>query len=169
MIPLNAVYASFDQENLEPCNDAVANADFGDTMNVVRNGPARIILCVGNDVAAAVKCSERAFFTPEEPMPSVIEGRNTRIWVAAYFGMDGSTPPAFQVRAVEITGHLIRVGFEQIDSSQRSCDLRTDIGLAPLNHLEAGTYALELFDTARRETVATRLWRVTRSIESADK
>ena len=54
-VPLNAIYASFDQDDLNSCNDVVAKADLGDPLDALRDGPARIVLCVGSDIAAAGK------------------------------------------------------------------------------------------------------------------
>src|SRR5262249_19702029 len=103
VVPMNSVYATFMQEEVKSV-DAIEDAGFVDTMSVLREGAAQIVLCTGNDIAGAVKSSGESFRMPEEPAPSIVAGPSNQVWVAAYFGTDGSVPPAYDVRAVEITG-----------------------------------------------------------------
>ena len=159
VVPMNSVYATFSQDEFKLV-DAIEDAGFVETMSVLREGSAQIVLCTGNDIAAAVKNSGESFRMPEEPAPSIVAGPSNPIWVAAYFGTDGSVPPAYKVRAVEVIGKNVRVAYERVESPERSCDLHAYVIWAPIEPISAGTYTLELFDVTADRIIATRPWQV---------
>ena len=159
VVPMNSVCATFAQDEVKSV-DAIEDAAFAETMGALRERSAQIVLCNGNDIAAAVKSSGESFRMPEEPAPSIVAGPSNPVWVAAYFGTDGSVPPAYKVRAVEITGKSIRVAYERVESPGRSCDLHAYVIWAPIGPISAGSYTLELFDVAADSIIATRPWQV---------
>ena len=161
VIPLNRIYATFDQDDLKSADAAFEVADYAEAMNVLREGSGQIVLCDGKDIAAAVKGSMDVFTLPADPMPSTFADSRSSFWVAAYFGAEGSMPPAFEVRSVEVTGMTIRVSFERMPASSRSCDLRDYMIWAPVGRLESGMYTLELFDVSANNVVLVRTWMAT--------
>ena len=159
VVPMNSVCATFAQDEVKSV-DAIEDAAFAETMGALREGSAQIVLCNGNDIAGAVKSSGESFRMPEEPVPSIVAGPSNPVWVAAYFGTDGSVPPAYKVRPVEITAKTIRVAYERVESPGRSCDLHAYVIWAPIGPISAGSYTLELFDVAADSIIATRPWQV---------
>ena len=159
-IPLDTAYATFNQEGLKSLDDTAANEQLGDIVSSIQDRPARMVLCVGSDVASAVTNSGMTFALPNNPTPAVTSTASDTVWLAAYLGTDGSMPAAYKVRAIEMTGKTIRVTFERDESSGRSCDLRAYLVWAPVGRVEAGTYTLELFDASTGSITASRLWHV---------
>ena len=158
MIPLHTVYATFNQEGLKAADEAVDNEDLAMALNAIGDGREEVVLCVGDDVVAAVKASIASFAMPKEPVPAVGGGSIATIWVAAHLGSDGSVPPAYRVRSVEVNRTTIRVAFAHEDSPVRSCDLRGYMIWAPVGRVAAGAYTLELFDVTADRVIATRPW-----------
>ena len=76
-------------------------------------------------------------------------------------GSDGSIPPAYRVRTIELNGKTIRVAYERDESPVRSCDLRAYLVWAPVGQVEAGIYRLELFDVVAERVTLTTPWQVT--------
>jgi hypothetical protein len=156
-IPVNTAYATFQQDGLKSLDEAVDS----DVLSMIQEAPQQIVLCIGSDVAAAVKASAASFSMPEDPVPAVGGGANDTLWVAAYLGSEGSIPPAYRVRSIEVKGKTIRVAYERDDAPVRSCDLRAYMVWAPVGPGEAGAYTLELFDVVAERITLTRPWQVT--------
>lgn len=161
LIPLDAVYASFNQEGLKPLGPEVEADGLAEILGAVRESPQQIVLCVGTDVASALRGSELGFATPDEATPPVTARTSDTFWLAAYLGSDGSVPSAFRIRAIEVNGKTIRVEYERDESHVRSADLRNYLIWVPLGHVEAGAYTLELFDTAAERVTRSRTMLVT--------
>ena len=158
-VPLNAVYASFSQEGVKPLDSSVEGEELNRISSLLQEAPL-IVLCVGDDIAAAEKASTESFAMPLDS--ACVSGAPTDIlWAAAYLGSDGSVPPAYQVRAVEVRGKTIRICYERDQSPVRSCDLRSYLVWVPLGLVEPGAYTLELFDVGTREVTQSRPWQVT--------
>ena len=156
MIPLDTVYATFNQEGFKSLDLEVETNGLFQVLSAVRESPQQIILCVGSDVASAVIASELGFATPDEATPPVTGGTSDTLWLAAYLGSDGSVPSAFRLRAIEVNGKTIRVEYERDESPVRSADLRNYLIWVPLGRVEAGAYTLELFDTAAERVTRSR-------------
>src|SRR6516225_3381604 len=60
VVPMNSVCATFAQDEVKSV-DAIADAAFAETMGALRERSAQIVLCNGNDIAAAVKSSGESF------------------------------------------------------------------------------------------------------------
>jgi mannose/fructose-specific phosphotransferase system component IIA len=160
-IPLNTAYATFHQDGLKALDATVDNDDLRQMLDEIQAGPQRIVLCLGKDISGAVKNSRVSFSMPERPVADIITGVEDTMWLAAFLGSDGSIPPAYKVRAIEVTGKTIRVSYERDESSGRTCDLCAYLIWAPLGRMEAGVYTLELFDALAGNVTETRPWQVT--------
>ena len=160
-IPLNTIYATFNQEGLKSADEAMDSEGLAETLNALREAPPRVVLCVGSVITAAVKASAASYAMSEEPIPAVTGAMNDRLWLTAYLGSDGSTPPAYRIRAIEVKGKTIRVAYERDESSARSSDLRAYLVWAPMGPGKAGLYTLELFDVLADRVTLARPWQVT--------
>ena len=161
LIPLDTVYASFNQAGLQPLDPEVETDGFAQVLGAVRESPQQIVLCLGTDLAWAVRGSELGFATPDDATPPVMASTSDTLWLAAYLGSDGSVPSAFRLRAIEVNGKTIRVEYERDESPVRSADLRNYLIWAPLGRVEAGAYTLELFDAAAEQVTRSRTLLVT--------
>jgi hypothetical protein len=159
-IPLDTAYATFNQEGIKSLDNAVDNDQLSQILGEVQGGPQRIVLCVGDDVAVAVKTASSSFSMPVEPLPAVTTATSDTIWLAVYLGSDGSMPSAYKVWAIEVTGKTIRVAYERDESPGRTCDLRAYLVWAPVGRVEAGVYTLEFFDVVAGNVTASRPWQV---------
>ena len=79
IIPVNTAYATFQQDGLKSLDEAVDS----DVLSMIQEAPPQIVLCIGSDVAAAVKASAASFSMPEDQVPAVGRGTNDTLWVAA--------------------------------------------------------------------------------------
>ena len=159
-IALDTIYGSFAQDSIKSVEDAVDMEQLSQISGELQGGPPRIVLCVGHDVAAAVKAASTSFSTAEQPVPGVTTAPSDTLWLAAYLGSDGSMPPAYQVRAVELVGKTLRVAYQRDESPTRSCDLRDYLIWAPVGRVEAGVYRLELFDVVAKTVTVSSSWQV---------
>jgi hypothetical protein len=138
LIPLDTVYASFNQDGFKSLDPEVETDGLFRVLGAVRESPQRIVLCIGTDVSSAVKGSEVGFGAPDEAIPPVTDATSESLWLGAYLGSDGSVPPAFRVSAIEVNGKTIRVAYERDASPVRSADLRSYLIWVPIGRLEAG-------------------------------
>jgi hypothetical protein len=166
-IPLDTAYATFNQEGIKALDNVADTEGLWEIFAQVQGGPQRIVLCEGKDVAAAVKSAGMSFTMSEmsssmqdQPVPAITVGPDDTVWLAAFLGSDGSLPPAYKVRAINVNDRTIRVSYERDESSGRSCDLRAYMVWAPVGRVEAGEYTLELFDVVAGDVTATRAWQV---------
>ena len=160
LIPLDTVYASFNQEGLKPLDAEVETDGLAQVLGAVRESPQQIVLCVGIDLASAVRGAELGFATPDEATLPVTGSTSDTLWLAAYLGSDGSVPSAFRVRAIEVNGKTLRIDYERDKSPVRSADLRSYLIFVPLGRVEAGVYTIELFDAAAERVTRSRTLRV---------
>jgi hypothetical protein len=158
-LPLNSAYVCFTQEELKALDASVDDNDLLQATGVVQGGSRQIVLCVGHDIAAAVKASATNFAVSDQPVPIATGAPGDTLWLAAYLGSDGSTPPAFRVRAVNVANKTIRLSYERIEAAERSCDYHAYMVWVPVGRVEAGDYTLELFDLVGEATLS-RTWRV---------
>ena len=157
VIPVGSAYATFTQEGLKSLDEPVDN----DVLSTIQEAPQQMVLCCGGDIGAAVKASAKSFSVAEEASPSIVGSANETLWVAAYLGSEGSIPPAYRLRDIEVKGKTIRVAYERDESPVRSCDLRPYMFWVPVGQVEAGIYTLELFDKVAERATLTRPWQVT--------
>ena len=160
VIPLNTVYATFNQEGLKSADEAADNEGLVQAVSAIREMPEQIVLCVGSDVSAAMKSSAVGFSVTKDQAPIVAGSTSETLWVAAYLGTDGSIPAAYRIRAIELKGKILRVAYERDESPTRSCDLLAYMIWAPVGQVEAGAYTLELFDATAGTVTVTRTWQV---------
>jgi len=159
-IPLNTVYATFEQEPMRPADLAVPNEHFDPILAMVHDGMPRLALCEGPDIVAAVEATAVNFAMPDDLTPTVMAGMEDTIWLAAYLGSDGSLPSAYRILGVNVTGRTIRVSYEADDSPSRSCDLRAYLIWAPLSEMLPGDYTMELFDASNNRVTLSRTWNI---------
>jgi hypothetical protein len=160
-VALDTAYATFQQPGLQALDKVVEHDDLGLLPSELSEVTQRMVLCVGADVSAAVRASAVGFALPDEEVPVVAGSSAESLWVAAYLGGDGSTPPAYQVRAIDVLGRTIRVSYERVEAATRSCDLLAYIVWAPVSYVEPAEYTLELFDAVANEVTYSRAWRIT--------
>jgi hypothetical protein len=160
ILPLHDAYVSFDQQGVR---SLAAIADSNDLMRVagaVQGGSQQIILCRGNDIATAVKDSAIQFEFLGSRATMNASASDT-VWLAVYLGSDGSAPAAYQVRSVQVIGRTIRVSYEPIPATQRTCDYFAYMVYVPVGMIEAGDYTLELLNMGAGDVTFTRTWQVT--------
>jgi hypothetical protein len=111
----------------------------------------------GADVATALLSAEMAFrgSSADRPLRGNPPTKEKLIWAVAQLGVRGSSPPAFEVKAVERDGKRVRVSFEEKRS--RSLDERPYLVWAPLGELEPGENTFELYNVVRDRVVLMRL------------
>ncbi len=161
VMPLDTAYATFNQEGLRRLDNSVDTDGVLQVLSNNQESPQRIVLCVGNDIAAAVQASEVSFARADEPVPAISAAANDTLWLAAYLGSDGSLPSAFRLQAIEVTGKNVRVAYERDESPLRSADLRAYLIWVPLGRVAPGEYTLELFDAVTEDVTRASRWQVT--------
>jgi hypothetical protein len=157
-IPLSELYVTFKQEGVTlmlPRPRVEGDLSLKD--RVAKNGTSNIFLVRGADVGTALLSAEMAYrgSSADRPLRGNPPTKDKPIWVVAHLGVRGSSPPAFEVKAVERDGKRVRVSFEEKRS--RSLDERPYLVWAPLGELEPGDYTLELYNVSRERVVLMRL------------
>lgn len=160
-IPLEGAHATFGQAGLHFVEGEVDSAMLSRIADLARAGPPRAVLCTGADIGVAMASSETGFALPEMLSRAVAAGNEEKMWMAVYLGSDGSSPSAYRVRAIEVRDRNIRLVYEHFEAAQRTSDLRAYMIWAPLGHLEAGSYTVELFDNFADSVTWSRAWEVT--------
>ena len=166
-IPLDTAYATFNQEGMKSLDNVSNTEALWEIFNQVQEGLQRIVFCDGKDIAAAVKSAGMSFTMSAmsssmegQPVPAITIDPEDTVWLAAFLGSDGSVPPAFIVRSINVKGRTIRVSYDRDNSSGRSCDLRSYMVWAPVGRVEAGEFTLELFDVTAGEVTLIKPWQV---------
>ena len=105
-----------------------------------------LFLVNGKDIEAAVKASAAGFAKEPTAVTSKDEA-----WLAVYLGSNGSSPPAFQLKDVEIKDKTIRLNYQK--GFAVSADIHQYYAWAPLGKLAAGEYTVELYELGGKEVV----------------
>ena len=74
VIPLNDAYATFTQEGMRTAEEAAGNEAIDTVLDAIRESPPQMVLCVGTDIAAAVRSSAFSF------VPHCITTRSWSVW-----------------------------------------------------------------------------------------
>jgi len=154
--PVAGAYATFNQEPFKSINAAADSEDVIQIAEAVREAAPQIVLCSGTSIAVAVKNSLTYYVSENLPGTPIEETLYGNLWVSAFLGSNGSTPPAYRIHAIEVTGQRIRVSYGSVESAVRTCDLLTYLMWAPVGPLPTGSYTLELFDATEGTVVASR-------------
>jgi hypothetical protein len=162
-VPLSELYVTFKQEGVAlmlPRPRVEGDLSLKDL--ATKSGTSNIFLVRGADVATALLSAEMAFrgSSADRPLRGNPPTKEKPIWAVAQLGVRGSSPPAFEVKAVKRDGMRVRVSFEEKQS--RSLDERPYLVWAPLGELEPGDYTLELYNVVRERVVLMRLVEVER-------
>jgi len=127
---------AFDQEFLEP-------------FLKLRPRSSSIFLTAASNIDEAVEAAIR-FHGPEDvTLPRADE--NSHIWMIVFFGWGSSAPPRWEVESIEQSPSKLVVRFSKPAAVVRTTDFVPYFVLAPLKDLQAGTYQLELRNSATNE------------------
>lgn len=157
-VPLDSVYGTSGQKEIKRLSTATdgagtyvdpAGADLVEIMKLDKKAET-CFLVNGKDVASAVKASVAGF---AKGPPTATE--KEPVWLSVYFGITGSSPPAYLVQSVEIRGNTIRLSYRK--GLAVSADIHQYYAYAPLGKLAAGEYTLELFETESKEITKTKV------------
>jgi hypothetical protein len=165
-VPPGNVYATTGQKGVKPLSTATDGdgkyvEPYGADLEKLRgeaSGRATVFLVTGKDVSAAIKASrgrvtERAVGPPDQLKPA-----GQPVWLGAYLGTGGSSPPAWKVEGIAVKGKLIRISYRK--GAAVTDDVHAYFVWAPLGKLEPGVYALELYDSASEGPTCVRRCKV---------
>jgi hypothetical protein len=166
-VPLKSIYATTGQEEVQRINRN--DGEYGTAINEIishsRSGASNVFLVRGHDLPAAVKATllvlagSRPVDTPIGPGDLTGPHDRTKhdsIWMVAYLGTAGSSPPAWDIASVERRNKTVRLTYSKPDRFYSSRNLHVYLAWAPLGKLEPGDYSLELFDGRKREVTLLR-------------
>lgn len=166
-VPLDQIGATTGQKGIKKMTAAMDGAGkyvepygkaLAEIQQLGRNKPS-VALVTGKDLTAAVE-AWRGLVSERKEGPNSVEAKGTdTLWIGAYLGTNGSSPPAFEVEAVEIKGKTIRIAYKK--GAAFTNDVHHYLVWAPLGKCEAGTYTLELFETKSKEVTLKRECKVT--------
>jgi hypothetical protein len=161
-----SVYATTGQKELKPLSTAMDGdgkyvEPYGADLDKLRGeaaGKATVFLVAGKDITAAIKASrgrlgERAVGPPDQLKPA-----GQPVWLVAYLGTSGSSPPAWKVEGIAVKDKLIRVSYRK--GAAVTDDVHAYLVWAPLGKLEPGVYSLELYDAAAEGPTCVRRCKV---------
>jgi RNA polymerase sigma factor (sigma-70 family) len=123
-----------------------------------RGGASNVFLVRGKDLTEAVKATREVLAASrpaDTPAVANQPSKEDRLWVVAFFGVAGSSPPAWRVRSVDVFGGMtVRISYAKRQSETN--DEHQYFIWVPFGQREAGTYTLELFDADTGEVTLTR-------------
>jgi RNA polymerase sigma factor (sigma-70 family) len=174
LIPLESVYGTTGQKeirnmsagfNVRADGKKVYREPYGPDLDLLnsegRQGASNVFLVRGRDVKDAVQATWEVFAAraPADVPPAANrQARQAPLWAVAFFGITGSSPVAWKVRAVTVKGKAVRIAYETGEA--RTNDLHPYYAWVPLGRLEPGAYTVELFDAGREEVTLLRRCRV---------
>jgi hypothetical protein len=123
-------------------------------------GASNIFLVRGDDINQAVLATRLAVlsgFGVDAPLKPKLHDSRT-LWLAVFLGVGGSSPPEWIVKS--ITHEDMRLRFVYEVGFAETLDLCPYLFLARLGELEAGEYALELYDDRYKEPRLVRRVRI---------
>lgn len=164
-IPLDSVHVTSEQKGLKRV--AVGHGDFDRQVledlrrSSLKVGLSNVFLVRGAEITAAVRATRDAFESgvgAGEPIPGDGKRPDQPIWLVVFFGVSGSSPPAWEVKGVERAGRRVRVSFAA--SAADSNDRHPYFAWVNLGTLAPEGYTLELFDLGAQEVALSRNVRV---------
>lgn len=162
IIPLKSIYSTNGQEGLKMVRGGDTEG-YHHHLNLLRrecrSGASNVFLVRGDDFATAVKSTWQVFrcgCSADVPKgPSDDQGQRS-LWLVAFLGIDGSSPPAWLLKGAVQKGNVIRLSVAQPERLAVSADLYHYFVWVPLGKLEASTYTLELFNAEQGEVTLVR-------------
>lgn len=141
-----------EQKYIEPYGATLARikSDFG-------NGASNAFLVHGKDITGAIEATASVLLggqSAERPGVNARGQMPPSLWLVAYLGSSGSSPPEWTVRSVERRGNSFRVSYSTRQAE--TDDGRHYFVWVPVGELKPGTYSLELFDVGRKEVMLLR-------------
>src|SRR5262249_36956402 len=116
-IPLKDVYATFGGQGprflAHGLNDNVGR-ELEDLYRNYRSGASQIFLIRGRDIPAAVRATRQILVGGATLDSKVALGAGSvgeGLWLVVYFGQGITSPPAYRIHSVELTGNSIRVSY----------------------------------------------------------
>lgn len=168
-IPLDSCYATFMGSGCQFImrgGDKPPAPELEELIRHQRSFYRDAFLVPGQDIAAAIKATPRAYTdTVQLDVPVPIdpnEGVAQPAWLHVNLGAGPSTPVTWQVHAVEVKGGSMRVVYslwKPAGGGRRggsTDDIKHYIVWVPLSGISPGTYALELYDSDRKELTLER-------------
>lgn len=161
-VPLGSIYSTSRQKGLKLIDQGVGDKTFPNEMRElyqqsIRMGASNVFLARGDDIAAAVKATWEVF-THGQPVSEAVSAdrrsKSKQYWLVAYLGVSGSDPPAWLVKAVEVSGQNIQVAFTNPGSGAK--DEHPFFVWAPLGRLKDGAFTLEMFDEEKKQVTLSR-------------
>jgi hypothetical protein len=168
-IPLGSIYSTNGQKGLKAVTTRAEERYATDLLHLrreFRSGASNVILVRGKDIAEAVNAARFAFTAarsadvPVDPDDPRVTAKGAPVWLVAYLGTAGSSPPYLLVQSVERQGKKVRVTFRKAKTTIMSSNLHRYFVWVPLGKLEAGTYALELIEAGKKEVTLLRRVRI---------
>lgn len=158
-VPLDSVYATTGQKDVKRISTAMdggkyvdpAGAELVKLMRDLKQGG--IALVEGKDVAAAVGASA-GLFGRGMAQEKLTVPKDAQVWAAVYFGTNGSGPPAYQVKQIDLKGRTLRIGYAKQPAV--TADVHQYLAWIPIGKASAGEYTLELYDVAGKVAAVKR-------------
>jgi hypothetical protein len=162
-VALDAVYATTGQKNVKRMTTAMTGdgkfvEPYGKALGELYprlRGPARVALVPGKDITAAVAATaHRLGERSDKVQPPLEVPAGESVWLAVYFGTNGSSPPAWTVEAVEIKDRTIRLTYKK--GAAFTDDIHHYLAWVPLGKPVAGRYTLQLVDVTSKQATVER-------------
>jgi hypothetical protein len=129
-----------------------------------RSGASNAFFVRASDISEAIRGTFDVVVggaAAEAPVRATEDAKRTAgLWLVAYLGLAGSSPPQWTVRSVEWRGTRLRLSYATGEARTR--DMHPYFVWVPLGELKSGTYLLELFDAAENQATLIRRVKVPR-------
>jgi hypothetical protein len=162
-IPLKSIYSTNGQKGLIAVKQALEKPS-GKQLNILRRdfpgGASNVVMVRGKNLTAALLATRWAF-TGSRSADVAIDpddgSKDAPLWMVAYLGNAGSSPPYWLIGAMERKGKTVRLKFAKDKSmGGRTKDSHHYFIWVPLGKLGAGTYNLELYDEDKEQVILLR-------------
>lgn len=159
-VPLDSIHATTGQKDVKRISTAMdgagkyidpAGAALAKLYGELKQGGAGLV--AGKDVAAAVEASQGLFGRGGKQGELTVDA-GAPLWAAVFFGTNGSSPPAWQVKQVEVKGRTVRVGYAKQPAF--TDDIHHYLAWIPVGKAVAGEWTLELYDVGGKEAAVKR-------------
>lgn len=161
-VPLDSVYSTTGQKELKRVTRRPDESYGNDLSLMLRDwgtGLSNAFLVLAQDLTGAIKATREAFSAAAPA--DIVVGRNkplnaSTLWLVAYLGTDGSTPPAWLIESVELDNKTIRVVYQSPRRTSSTNDSHQYFIWVPLDQRQPGTYTLELVDAETKQPSLVR-------------
>jgi hypothetical protein len=159
-IPLDSIHATTGQKDVKRLSTAMdgagkyidpAGAALAKLYGGLKQGGVGLV--AGKDIAAAVEASGPLFARGAMQGELTVDA-GAPLWAAVFFGTNGSSPPAWQVKQVEVKGRSVRIGYAKQPAF--TDDIHHYLAWIPLGKATAGEWTLELYDVGGKEAAVKR-------------